>query len=94
MSDPLDAELARVKSLSPEARLRIAESLRSSIQSEVGASPVTASAFSRGVIFSRSSDTTRLREAILPELMAMDDARFAKFAQRIATLKQTTGESG
>lgn len=93
--DALDRQIAMVKSLSPEARARVADALRATIEGELaGRGGIAAAGFSRGVLFSKSSDLARVREVVLPAMSEMDDAKFEKFAQRLATLRQASGETG
>ena len=90
-NDPLETELARAKALSPEARTRLADALRANIEAEAASSVrggLAAAGFSRGILFSKSSDLARVREVVLPELMKMDDARFEQFAKRLASLRE------
>lgn len=92
VEDGLEREIGRAKGLSPEARARIAETLRGTIEAEVSAGGPgglgpAAAGFSRGILFSKSTDLARVREVVLPQLLEMDDARFERFAKRLASLR-------
>ncbi len=95
MADDLEREIARAKALSPEARARVAEALRTTIEAEAAAvgRGFAAAGFSRGILFSKSTDLARVREVVLPQLLEMDDARFEQFAKRLASLRRISTEA-
>lgn len=78
--------------LSPDARARVETALKATLDQqlkrEASASKSDAAAFSRGVLFSKSSDRVmNLDESILPALTEMDDAKFRTFIDRVTQLK-------
>jgi hypothetical protein len=78
---------ARLAKLSPEARSKVEEALRVSIESELSneVGNKLKSQFSRGVFFSRSSSLDR---ELMDEALNLDDAKFTQFAQRMSALRK------
>jgi hypothetical protein len=77
----------KLSKLSPEARTKIEDALRTSIEAELsneGAIKAKGQ-FSRGVFFSRSSSLDR---ELFDEALKLDDEKFNKFAQRLASLRK------
>jgi hypothetical protein len=96
ISDQLKAKLSK---LSPDARARIENALKDTIEEELAVEagqlvPGRAAAFSRGIFFSKSTRSISLDEAVLPELVQMDDARFKTFMERVSALKGSRTKSG
>lgn len=95
MPDDFDhPELAR---LSPEARAKVQESLKATLERaiagqaiDVANSPVAAHSRSQGAFFSRSktSDIVRGDDVIIENVTKLDDAAFEKFSERLAAIKK------
>jgi hypothetical protein len=95
-------DLSELDKLPADARAKVEASLKRALSSELARASVTgvrsglaADAFSRsrGAFFSRSKggDAFRLQEAELTNIVSvLDDAAFAKFAERLSTLKKAT----
>ncbi len=100
-------DLTRLKELPAEARDRVEEALRATLESELasgvgrlggGSSPAAAFSRSKGFFFSRSRTSDVLRESpyeidqtIVRNITTLDDKSFAKMADRLATLKKLGG---
>lgn len=94
----IKAQVERAAALTPEAKARVAESLKSTVEAELaggglsssGADP--AAQFSRGIFFSRqTSATADIEQIILPQLADMDEQRFEQFSQRLTKLRDLKG---
>ncbi len=88
---------SRIAQLAPEARKRVEELLKRSVERELVADAglvggeLMQKEFSKGWFFSRSRPCG-LRpeeELILANAVRLDDGTFAKFAERLATLKNS-----
>lgn len=82
-----DSELAK---LTPEARLKVQNALKASVESELaGGATLKAAEFSRGWVFSRSRPKPEAQheQEIMRNASAMDEATFAKFAKNLSALK-------
>jgi hypothetical protein len=89
-TDKVDWE-GKLASLAPDARKRVEEILAKGIEAEL-ASEATGAAmrapeFSRGWFFSRRMESSIMEEELLRGTLSMDEAGFAKFAERLAKLK-------
>ncbi len=90
----------QLEQLAPEARKRIEDLLKASIErelatgaGEIGVENLSKKEFSKGWFFSRSRPVG-LRpeeEMILENVARLDDSSFSKFAERLATLKTIKG---
>ncbi len=85
-----------IEQLAPEARRRIEQLLRDRVEQELIADPSDTLArkeFSKGWFFSRSRPCgLSLRdEIVLEEAVRANDGAFARFAERLATLKAMKG---
>ena len=81
-----------IEQLAPEARRRVETFLKDSMERELAAG-IDARArkeFSKGWFFSRSRPCglTLRDELVLDEAVRVNDGTFAKFAERLATLKK------
>jgi hypothetical protein len=104
MADRLD--LSELSKLAPEARLRVEEALKRTLDAELSkaATGVTgpeamAHSRSKGFFFSRSKTTDVLRgsqveldRALLRNVETMNEAEFSKFAERLVTLRKARSE--
>jgi hypothetical protein len=93
MPEELRGELkAKLANLAPDARTRVEEALGKVIDVELAKG---AKEFSKGVFFSRSrpsSLTGRLEDnQLIDKAVNLDDQAFAKFAQRLSSLKDLRG---
>src|SRR5262245_37909807 len=97
MADPkISATLQRLDQLTPEARQRVEDALKTQIEHELTASaagPTSRGEFSRGIIFSRSRPKAMLdqEQEVMRQAATMDEASFAKFAKNIGQLKAAKG---
>lgn len=103
MPEELSGELkAKLTNLGPAARTRVEDALSKVIDAELalGASAVdvgsaAAKEFSKGIFFSRSrpaSLTSRLEDnQLLERTINLDDQAFAKFSERLSSLKNMRG---
>jgi uncharacterized protein (DUF2267 family) len=90
-------DLSGLDRLSPDARAKVEAALKKTLSAELAgatagdpAQPRDAFSRSRGAFFSRSkaSDAFRVQESeMINAVTVLDDAQFAKFAERLATLK-------
>jgi len=84
-----------LEQLAPEARKRVEEILKGTIERELatgaggGIEGMKSKEFSKGWFFSRSrpNGLRPEEEMILENVARLDDGSFAKFAERLATLK-------
>jgi hypothetical protein len=81
-----------IEQLAPEARLRVEQRLKESVERELAADPgdtLARKEFSKGWFFSRSRPCgLSLRDEVaLDEAVRVNDGTFTKFAERLATLK-------
>lgn len=101
MADEID--LSKLDALAPEARAKVAESLKRTLDTEiaranVGISGAEAAAHSRskGFFFSRSKTSASLKDQItnpaeqvmIEKMDTLGDEDFAKFADRLAKIKK------
>jgi len=97
MSDKtIQDSLSAMEKLTPDARQRVQDALKASIEAELIGSRINEAAeFSRGWVFSRSrpKPDSLQEDQILQNAMSMDEASFAKFAKNLAQLKGR-GQSG
>lgn len=80
----------RLSQLNPEARARVEEALKLSLEKElaVGGASNPAAAFSRGILFSRSASAIRdIEEQVINQAAKLDDAQFDAFVNRLSKLK-------
>jgi hypothetical protein len=105
MADELKDELkSKLTNLAPAARARVEEALGKVIDAELAAGTLANDTdkmlqkqkeFSKGVFFSRSRPSAlmgRLEDSqILEKASTMDDQAFAKFADRLSSLKNIKG---
>ena len=101
-----EIDLSGLDKLAPEARRRVADALKRTLDAELarasGGVGVEAMAHSRskGFFFSRSKTTDALRDIVsnpadrvlVEKVESLDDAAFAKFADRVATLRKIARE--
>lgn len=92
MADELDDQL---KQLKPEARARVQEALKASLEKELVAGASTgalgneAAAHSRGILFSRATATIRdIEQVVINQAAQLDDQQFDKFVGRLSQLKK------
>jgi hypothetical protein len=86
----------RLSSLGPEARARVEAALKAAVERELTAEAPVAELrgeFSRGIIFSRSRPAALREEmaSVLRQATELDEPTFAKFAERLRTLKESRG---
>jgi hypothetical protein len=86
-SSDVESQLAK---LTPDARQRVEDALRTSIDSELSAETITReeSVFSRGIVFSR---VAKPEVAALKEIMNMEDDKFSALADRVAAIRKIKG---
>lgn len=90
----------QLQNLSPDARLRVESALKQTLETElskISTSGIDSTAMShsrsKGLIFSRSKTSDSLRDQVgvdqvmLQNAQIMDDAAFAKFAERLTQIK-------
>jgi hypothetical protein len=101
-----EIDLSGLDKLAPEARRRVADALKRTLDAELarasgGIGPeVMAHSRSKGFFFSRSKTTDALRDIVsnpadrvlVEKVESLDDAAFAKFADRVATLRKLARE--
>jgi len=101
-----DIDLSKLDELAPEARDRVSESLKRTLDTELarasrGVAGTDAMAFSRskGFFFSRSKTSDALRDRVsggdrllAEKFETLDDASFAKFADRVTALRKIARE--
>ncbi len=94
-------DASKLDKLTPEARARVESALAKTLEAEIASQPALAGdvaakhSRSRGAIFSRSltSPDAAIRPGndldakVLEKIDSLDDAAFAKFTSRLATLK-------
>ena len=101
----MSIDLSGLDKLPQDARSKVEAALKKTLSAELARatsgelSSQLADAFSRsrGAFFSRSktSDAFRMQEAeMINVLNVLDDSKFAKFAERLATLKSSTRGGG
>ena len=94
--EKLSGHLTRLNELSPDARARVEDTLKTTIESELSrgaASNLAGKEFSRGIIYSRSRGRMSVGEhpEIIKDLQGMDEATFGKFTDRLKSLKDIKG---
>jgi hypothetical protein len=86
----------RLAQLGPEARARVDDAMKTAIEQELATARPARGEFSRGIIFSRSRPAALLagQDSVIQHAASLDDATFAKFADRLRSLKDTVREPG
>jgi hypothetical protein len=102
-----EIDLSGLDKLAPEARRRVAESLKQTLEVELARASAgivgpeaMAHSRSKGFFFSRSKTSDALRDIVtnpadrflVEKVESLDDAAFAKFADRVATLRKIARE--
>lgn len=100
---PEKLDLSRLDALPTDARARVEEALKKSLEKELvtgavkvgGPGDVMAHSRSKGAFFSRSKTSDNVRDIneheLVKDVSRMDDTAFNKFAERLATLKGIGG---
>jgi len=98
MSDPRESLQSRLAALTPEARARVEEALRTTIDAELAAEAGGLrpdALFSRGVFFSRvaTEELVPREQELINQALAMDNEKFQQFAERLVRLKSIKASS-
>lgn len=88
MMTNLESQLGK---LTPDARQRVEDALRTSIDSELSAERIMqeGAIFSRGIVFSRVASETPKED--MNEILNMEDDKFSKLADRVAAIRKIKG---
>ena len=101
MADPKEkvlANLERLNELAPDARERVENALKTTIEAELAHAegPMKAGKeFSKGVFFSRQQGRTAAPDDdIIRHAVNLEEPKFKEFAERLATLKKLKDTGG
>ncbi|MBD2233665.1 hypothetical protein [Phormidium tenue] len=92
MADDISKQLKQLSNLTPEARARVSEALKANIEKELITGPISpggsAAAFSRGILFSRSTSSFKeLEETVINSAVELDDVKFKSFVERLSAIR-------
>jgi len=102
-----DIDLSKLNKLAPEARDRVSAALKRTLDTElarassgIAGTEAMAHSRSKGFFFSRSKTSDALRDrfsnpadlVLMEKVESLDDAAFAKFADRVTALRKIARE--